>query len=257
MDDVILNKKYKYVYDSEKNFWRIHINGTPVPFQPEKTFKFYSANLNNVASLHENYFWLSNPKDFNDPFDCNLNLIEHENDVIKSMDVRKKRNDISNIGVTCFTEVINEPLLWAHYTNNYLGFAIEFNSKSITVQLDKNERKCTFNPVLYFDEFIKVKNTDDFALEYLLTAKSEKWSYEKEWRFIASVDDKIPYNRIIYYETCAVKAIYIGHRLFEEQDSVFKLIDSLFMTKYPDKPVYNVYPHPYKLELNFQRQHEN
>ncbi len=92
-------------------------------------------------------------------------------------------------------------------------------------------------------------------MEYLLTAKSEKWKYEKEWRLLATIDDSNPFDRIVFYEPIAIKALYIGHKLHDEQESVFNLLESIFMTKYPGKPIYIVYPHPYKLELNFERRH--
>jgi hypothetical protein len=254
-NEVILNDRYKYVYDPELKRMRIHIDGVPCPLNPVKLFKFFDTNLLSVASLHENYFWLSNPKYFNDPFDCNFNLVEQEKneDLIKcSSDIT---NRVSDIGICSFTEVLNEPLMWAHYANNYYGFALELDPEHIRVYLDNRERKKSLNPILYFNEFIKVKNTDSFALEYLLTAKSDKWKYEKEWRIIAEVDDKIPYDRIAFYEPITIKSIYIGHKLYDDNEAVFNLIESIFANKYPDKPLYIVYPHPYKLELIFQRRH--
>lgn len=256
-NEIILNDKYKYVFDSDLNRMRIHIDGVPCPLGPDKLFKFYDTNLLSIASLHENYFWLANPKDFNDPFDCNINLVDHENetDLKKHPDV--KRNNIPDIGITCFTEEINEPLMWAHYANNYYGFVLELDPKHTHINLDNRERKKSINPVLYFDKFIKVKNTDSFALEYFLTAKSDKWKYEKEWRLLADVDDKVPYDRIAFYEPITIKALYIGHRLLDENESVFNLIESIFGTKYPDKPIYIVYPHSYRLELIFLQRHIN
>lgn len=253
MKEIILNKKYKYIYDTENEFWRIHIDGKPTPLKPHKLFKFFDTNLLSIASLHENYFWLSNPSQFNDPFDCNINLVEHENNVHEELDETRKRNGISDVGVTCFSEVINEPLMWAHYANNYNGFVLELNTETIRVHL--YERVFSLNPVLYFDEFIKVKNTNTIALEYLSTAKSSKWSYEKEWRIIASIDKKKECDRIAFYEPIAIKGLYIGHRLFDENESIFNLVESIFMNKYPDKPIYIVYPHPHKLELKFMRRH--
>ncbi len=255
MKEVILNKTYKYVYDHENNFWRIHINGIPTPLKPQKLYKFFDTNLLSIASLHENYFWLSNPSQFNDPFDSNINLIEYDNKVNEKLKDTAKRNNIPNIGVTCFSEIINEPLMWAHYANNYYGFVLELNTETIRVHLDKSERRFSLNPVLYFDEFIKVKNTDSFALEYLLTAKSSKWSYEKGWRIITDVNENKEFDRIAFYEPIAIKALYIGHRLFDENESIFNLLESIFMNKYPDKPIYIVHPHSHKLELNFTERH--
>lgn len=253
--EIKLNNRYKYVFDSELNRMHIHIDGKRCPLKPEKLYKFYDTNLLSLASLHENYFWLSKPNDFNDPFDCNINLIEFENkDEIQDL---ISENRIANIGVTCFTEEINEPLMWAHYANNYYGFVLELDAEHIRVNLYNRERKKSLNPVLYFDKFIKVKNTDEFAMEYYLTAKSDRWNYEKEWRILAEVDDDIEYDRIAFYEPITIKAIYIGHRLFDENESVFNLIESIFASKYPDKPIYIVYPYPDKLELNFQKRHIN
>lgn len=252
MDELILNEKYKYVFDSENNMWRIYINGKLFPLVPDKLFKFYDTNLNNVAALHESYFWLSNPSDFNDPFDCNLNLIEYEDDTLRTANPSMKRNNIANIGLTCFTTIIDEPLLWAHYAKNYSGFVLEFNPQTIRIQKRVN-KKFSLNPVLYFDTFIKVKNTDAYSMEYFLTAKSDRWEYEKEWRFISTIEIKNNIDRIVFYQPITVKAIYIGHRLFEEQESVFNLIESIFTSKYPNKPVYIVHPHPHKLELTFTK----
>ncbi len=253
MKEIILNEKYKYVYDKELKRLNIHIDGKPCPLKAENLFKFYDTNLNNVAALHENYFWLSKPSDFNDPFDCNVNLIEHENHKELFYD-ETKPNAIDGIGITCFTEEINELLLWAHYANNYRGFALEFNTETMRVNMN-GKKKYSLNPALYFDEFISVKNTDKFAMEYLLTAKSERWKYEKEWRLISTIDETKPYDRIIFYEPIAVKALYIGYRLFDEQQSVFNFIESIFLKKYPNKPIYIVYPNPKKLDMVFQERH--
>jgi hypothetical protein len=246
MDEEILNEKYKFVYDPEKKFWLIHINGIPSPLKPDKMFKFYAANLNNIASLHEGYFWLSNPREFNDPFDCNINLIDCE--YYKTGE--PKLNNLINIGLTCFTEVLNEPLLWAHYAQDYNGYAIEFDTDVMGIVEENNEKKFELLPVMYFDDFIRVKDTDNYALTYLLSAKSARWEYEKEWRLVASLDEAHPYKRIRFYYPQSIKALYLGYKLLAKQESVFNLIQSIFMTKYPDKPIYLVRPDPYKIELN-------
>jgi hypothetical protein len=253
MQDVILNDRYKYVFDRKLRRYIINIDGVPSPLYPKQIFKFYGLSLNSLAALHENYFWLSNPKDFNDPFDCNINLVEYPGISFKNAKETHPRNDIGNIGVTCFTEEINEALLWAHYAQNYTGFAIEFNSKTLRVNIDDQSRKHTLNPVLYFDKFISVKHTDSFALEYLLSAKSKNWSYEKEWRFLCDIEKEKPCSRIIFYEPIAVKALYIGYKCFHEHESTFNLIESIFTRKYPKKPVYIVHPHKSKLELCFTK----
>ena len=246
MREVILSDKYKYKFVHSLGRPHIHINDLPCPSRPSKLFKFYSANLNNLASLYEAYFWLSKPRDFNDPFDCNLNLIQHDDLVIDN-----KPNNIEDIGITCFTETNDEWLMWAHYTNNYRGYCIEFNTETFRVKLNKSERLYSLNPVIYLNSFPEIKNTQPFAMEYLLTAKNTRWEYEKEWRFISSINKANKYDRIVFYEPIAVKALYIGYRLLEEEESTFNLIESIFTSKYPQKPIFIVYPDPKKLEMVF------
>jgi hypothetical protein len=246
----ILNNEYKYVYDEALQRYRHYYRNKPMPLRPKKMYKYYALNLNNVAALHDGYFWLSNPADFNDPFDCNLHLVEHEN--IEELNNKVKRaNDVSNIGVTCFSEVLKEPLMWGHYTNNYKGFVVEFNPLKTTVQLDATKRKHSLNPVMYFSKFIKVKNTDSFAMEYLLTAKSKKWKYEREWRFISTIHGSN--ERVVFYERHSVKALYIGHRIPDQDRSAYTLLLNIYEEKYPGKPVYVVYPNPQRLELVFEK----
>ena len=157
-DEVVLNEKYKYVYEKEKKIWIPHIYGKAFPLTPDSLCKFYDTNLLSIAAMYDNYFWLSNPAEFNDPFDCNLNLIEFDKSGQTDLETINKKNNLSIIGVTCFTTQINEPLFWAHYARNYNGFAIDFNPQSLTVSINNQElKRFSLNPVLYFDKFIKVK----------------------------------------------------------------------------------------------------
>ena len=246
MQEIILNKDYKYVYNKDLELWWPHYKGIPFPRKPKNLFKYYALNLNNIAALYQNYFWLSNPSDFNDPFDCNINLIEFE----EKPEWSKRGNNHGNVGVCCFTESINDPTLWAFYTN-YNGFVLEFNPEKTTVGLNVEERTWSLNPVMYFDELIKVKNTEHYAMEYLLTAKLNKWKNENEWRFVTTVNEES--DRIVQYKPHSVKALYIGHKIPDEQLSVYNLIFDIFIEKYPKAEIYVVFPNPQGLELVFEK----
>ena len=55
----------------KKNDWDIIENGVSQASVSKSLFKFFSLNKFSLDSLLKGYVYSSNPKDFNDPFDCN------------------------------------------------------------------------------------------------------------------------------------------------------------------------------------------
>ena len=136
MKEFKIDKEYKLVWNPKTELWDIYRFDKGLPKSTEKLYKFYALNLNNIDALYRNYFYLSNPGNFNDPFDCNLNLI----DDIGSLDELEtvSRNSYTNVGICAFSETIDNHLMWAHYTNNYNGFALEFKGNSIEAKLRRD-----------------------------------------------------------------------------------------------------------------------
>ncbi len=125
------------------------------------------------------------------------------------------------VAISCFSEVNNSKLMWAHYADNYKGFCIEYDfSKSYDVEFQKGIGK-----VLYTDERPCQEDCEDYAQyeKMILCTKAECWSYEKEWRSI----NILPYEQYInkIYPIVSVKqcitAIYLGCRMSQEyQDEI-------------------------------------
>lgn len=42
---------------------------------PRKLYKYYSVNANLYKVISNHSCWFSKPSDFNDPFDCNLDVV--------------------------------------------------------------------------------------------------------------------------------------------------------------------------------------
>lgn len=245
-----IDDEYTIIKEKESGFWHYSQNGIMMPKRAEKAFKFYSLNINNIDSLMNSYFHLSNPSSFNDPFDCSINLLDSPEDMETMKSV--KRNNSSNLGVNSMTEVINNHVMWAHYTNNYHGFAIEFNGAEVTVIPSADQTAGgTFVKVIYPKKLVKVKKEYPFAIQYMLTTKLKHWEYENEWRFITTLGPKK--DRILHYDPEKVKGLYIGHQLIDNNPSAYRLILSIRSINFPEVPVYVVYPHPNKLELYFEK----
>lgn len=246
MEEHILNENYRFTYDSA-NGLRIYINDVHIK-KPKKLFKFFNTDLKSVASLYENYIWLGKPSGFNDPFDCNLNLIKWKNNIVIN-----SPNNVQNLGISSFSEINDELLLWAHYANNYRGFCLEFYPEKLDFYPERENTNFTLEPVLYFNKFIEIEESKPFYSQYLFTAKADRWKYEEEWRLISTLNENEPYYRQLFYTTDSVKALYLGYRLLNEEETIFNLLQSIFHAKYPDKPIFLVTPNPKKLEISFEK----
>lgn len=181
---------------------------------PEFFFKY--IRLDRVIEILKNKeLWFSSPKNFNDPFDCNINLIDFEPDEneikkiindkisgnrkLRRQEIQKnKRNSFRiknqfseqleeifyNSGVCCFSEINDNILLWAHYAENHKGICLKFTNKisDIATMTAKVNYKNRYEKV----NFWKGKGG---AINHLIFTKSKDWKYEKEIRAFTMLDN--------------------------------------------------------------------
>jgi hypothetical protein len=246
-----LDKNYRMEYNESTGLWDYYKKDNLVSKEADKLFKYYSLNINNIDALLNNYFHLSNPESFNDPFDCNVNIAMNTEDITNKIKT-VKRNNIGNIGISSFSEIIDSHLMWAHYTNNYKGFAIEFKGTEVTVNLVKDRfEKFTLTKVFYPKKIKKIEKEYPFAMHYVLSTKMKNWKYEKEWRIICQLKEND--DRILYYYPEKVKGFYVGHRLIDEDKSAYRTLLEICSIRFPNIPLFVVYPHPKELKLIFER----
>jgi hypothetical protein len=83
-------------------------------------------------------------------------------------------------GVACFSEIMDDMLMWSHYTRGHRGFVLEFDTAYDpfirAFPVIYSESLSAVNPV-----FFMLKRDDEQFMK-LITTKSSCWSYEKEWR---------------------------------------------------------------------------
>jgi hypothetical protein len=176
-------------------------------------FYKYIRTENAIKILENKALWFSSPRDFNDPFDCNINLIDFSisdkeitefiNDKV-SANRKTRRNEIQknqrnsyriknqmadqsqemfyNSGVCCFSEVNNNILLWAHYANNHKGLCLKFSS-SVAIIAEMTAK------VNYKTGYEKVNfwTGQGGAVYHLIFTKSNDWDYEKEIRMFRTL----------------------------------------------------------------------
>jgi len=132
-------------------------------------YKYIPINENTIGLLEENELYFSFPSDFNDPFDCKVEMIfngtkedwerwinsqpitysekQHLLNYLESINYDSSRfvsyqntHDTKSIILFCLSEINDHILMWSHYADNHIGICIGFKTKiegnSLGLQFD-------------------------------------------------------------------------------------------------------------------------
>ncbi|MFO1388782.1 DUF2971 domain-containing protein [Cellvibrio sp.] len=224
--------------------------------KPKTIYKYEPFSVQSLKNLKAQSIFYGSPLNFNDPYDCALkasilpptkneiekvrakylaknNLPPHVTFHLKSssadellsffVNVAKKalqdhsENFLSTRGVTCFSEINNDLLMWSRYGGNYKGFCLAFDTEHIPFN--------QIRKVIYTSKMPKISLTniileDDLTeILNLFCTKSSSWSYEKEWR---GIHDEA--NIQFTYPAAALKGVYFGPDIDFESFEIIALI---------------------------------
>lgn len=195
----------------------------------------------------------SSPHNFNDPFDCkvNINIDGGYQEIYNYLCRANKNRDISisqlkNIAtelatnpiakyrylvetieqainemkICCFSEVYDSILMWTHYANNHTGICFKFDiSKDLA---------CFSLPlkVKYAKEFHEFNLFNEYSsgITNMPRYKSEEWAYEREIRMIKALgcESFNSFNRDSLIE------VIFGLRTKQENiDSIKRIIEKI------------------------------
>lgn len=210
--------------------------------KPKLIYKFEDFSIRTLRNLKNQTIYFGSPKNFNDPYDCAIRagvrsptedeikrfrefylsqndlpdqarneLSKMGNSQISSMIERSARSllekqsedFLASKGVSCFSEINSDLLMWSHYGGKFKGFCLEFSTDFEPfyklIKVSYVDSMPDIDPISAlvgnnFDQFID-----------LYCTKSKSWSYEKEWRALHHVA-----NTAFTYPTEALKGIYFG-----------------------------------------------
>ena len=135
-------------------------------------------------------------------------------------------------GVVCLTEVPDDLLMWAHYTDSYRGFVAEFRCDwEHTTYLPRTRGMC-FGPAFKVEYTAKIPVFDrSFAnAARCYSSKGEEWAYEREWRVVRLletseyIETRKGYRYAEFTPDC-LKRVILGHRM--HQDDKLKILEML------------------------------
>ncbi|APZ96160.1 DUF2971 domain-containing protein [Fuerstiella marisgermanici] len=207
---------------------------------PAVIYRYQAPKKRNVENVERSLLWLSHPSKFNDPFDCAGAMFHNRPDDVKadcfydallnfdfdqtmefaqdfveeegatsnsaalsSSDIYFRRQLSGAEGVTCFSELPKNLLMWSHYADSHKGFCLEYSTeyspfRQLLCQVSYEIKMPTVAPSVR--EF-----GDLFELKKFLLIKAREWRYEKEWRIASSLS-----NAPLDYPPEALKRILIG-----------------------------------------------
>lgn len=222
---------------------------------PNKLYKFESFSELSLRNLKRQAIYFGSPRGFNDPYDCAItaqikNLtpeqveqyknhlladdkttIEERNNLIKhtapeigelvsklvSEDVSEiKEKVLSTFGISCFSEINNDLLMWSHYGGRYKGFCLEFDSNQ---PFFNKAKKVTYSDSMPKIDPMKVLSEGIYYFEELFCVKSKSWEYEKEWRIFHKQA-----GTLFTYPTEALTGVFFGPDIEPECLEIIALI---------------------------------
>jgi hypothetical protein len=226
---------------------------------PDELIKFYRIDSKyNCDAFLNNYLWAANPRSFNDPFDCPIQLWDYESfnstklkeilnpEIHHILSENLKDNQallidiqIAGTGIISLHEFVNssQDVLWGYYTNQE-GFSIKFDTHPLikewgvpfkTEYIDEKELKAF--------SLSEVEDTEDLFPMFLrwMTQKKDFWRIENEWRFIFPLlqietmkMDAFPSERMKKYPITAIKEVSLGLKFFDTNNSFQESINDMY-----------------------------
>ena len=143
------------------------------------------------------------------------------------------------VGVTCFSERVDNLLLWSHYADKHHGFCLEFDTDTLLsnypgTKLYKVEYPKS-NKLIRFS-ILEILN-DPNLLEKILKRKSFLWQYEQEWRLFCRTGG----NEAFGYNPTAITNIYFGKNMaYKHKEAIISILSKPFEhTTASDKTIIN------------------
>jgi len=145
--------------------------------KPEIVYQYRSAKARDIEAILNGQIWLSEPTEFDDPWDCALSpwLTELPS---------KALNIIKRLRVACFTIRNDNTRMWSHYADKHKGLCVGYSTSGISLNSwdilpVKYKTQIPKSKTLYYNDANAYK-----FFENLVTCKSKDWDDQEEWRYI-------------------------------------------------------------------------
>ncbi|MFT6746490.1 MAG: hypothetical protein ACJAZ2_000831 [Glaciecola sp.] len=212
----------------------------------EDIFKYSSYDVGKliISSQSLNF---NNPRSFNDPFDCDINLLKFDyTDVSEEINaeiqllkanLKKKRepsfieginaltdskfeefykkaqiNKVNNSSICCFSKTHNDTTMWSHYAASHTGVCLIFDPYVKDPFISR--RMVGNGPANYSNnhDVVNYLQSKIKGIENIFFSKSKEWEYESEYRYISFEE-----YGLFKFDPNFLKGVIFGQRTNESQ----------------------------------------
>jgi hypothetical protein len=174
------------------------------------------------AAIEEGYIWTSPYMRMNDPMEGTF-FAREAFDGDRGQVLQSLRYGKESTGIACFSETPTNELMWAHYADEFRGFCLAYDFSDLRAGMDD---ECTFSRLFYTENPPELDLADpdkETNVRRVLSSKSQKWAYEREWRIFTT-----QMGAILYGNPQVVRTIYVGNRMpYQHQERIRELGERL------------------------------
>lgn len=171
-------------------------------------FKFTSYDVAE-AILCGQLLRFNSPKFFNDPFDCDIDLLEFDfnnisnevsedlvklrlsfgtkpsEELIREAFIEAQKDKINRSSICCFSMDYKSTTMWSHYADRHNGVCLVFDYSINNPFIYINPNQISSFPVDY-DNYSKFNylSSKTGGIKKLFGTKSKDWEYESEYRIV-------------------------------------------------------------------------
>jgi hypothetical protein len=113
-------------------------------------------------------------------------------------------------GIASLCEAWDNELMWAHYADGFRGICVSYSFEKLLRGLPESS---ALSRIAYGDKPYHLHSAafrQEDRARAILSTKSRRWSYEREWRLFAEETGRT------HFDTDAVSSVYLGARMADE-----------------------------------------
>lgn len=198
-------------------------------------YRYFSLQYG-LEALQTGYWKVGRIAELNDPFDCRPQITHVPAGTPGGVEFPKQylSTMMSNFGLLCFSEVINDPVIWSHYAECHRGIALGFDIHrnyngvlqvtygSIPPALNMGILASLMQPYAQRENELHI-------FQQGFTKKAPSWSYEKEWRQFIKLDECTMHG-VHYFQSLpasALREVVLGAKCPMEMLDVERIVRKL------------------------------
>lgn len=163
-------------------------------------------------------------------------------------------NNRDSAGILCLTEDVLNPTMWAHYSSEGKGYAIELDTSINIFKHDFQKIEKLYSPhkVTYSESKLVELNENSISGYSPIFWKHSSWAYESEWRIVGDYNEINQHKEslgkgLVAINPNSVVSIVLGYNLDENETN--KIVSTIQSGIFKKAVIKKIVPNLEKVEL--------